>query len=143
MIRYYVYDYARRRVTEYERQGECNQCGDCCRADIGIAVQGLSPDAERDTVAAGGPATTGQGVWQAYDAGDGLRCYQVQRIAPEVRACTALGSEGRCLVYPERNAYCRVWPLSPSDVVPFPRCGFTFVSLGEWALETVLAVEAP
>lgn len=143
MTRYFEYDYDRGVVTEYERQGECNQCGDCCRADIAISVQGLAPDTERATFMAGGPATSGAGVWQVVEDEGGLHCYQVAWVSPGTSACPSLDAAGRCGAYAERHKYCQRWPLTPADIQPFPRCGFRFVEIGAWPIASLPAQEVP
>jgi Fe-S-cluster containining protein len=136
MMRYAEIDYDASTVTEYARHGACNHCGDCCRPAVRFAFCGLDSGASSDEKKAGGPTTDGKGKWQAYEADDGVHWHYVSliEVVPRELACEGLRADGTCDKYEERNPYCRNWPLTPTDITAFPRCGFSFTKIAEEAM---------
>ncbi len=102
--------------AEYERSGECNLCGECCK----YVFQSISdeeyadPDHHRWLALRGGRVGgTAYGTWDVL-----------------LHPCHALKEEeaGRfvCGCYGERPELCKRWPEHPWDVEPYPKCGFKF-----------------
>ncbi|MBI2865313.1 MAG: YkgJ family cysteine cluster protein [Chloroflexi bacterium] len=102
--------------AEYERSGDCNLCGECCR----YVFQSISdeecadPDHRRWLDLRGGRVDrTRHGAWDVLQ-----------------HPCQALKVEGDgrqvCGCYEERPELCKRWPEHPWDIEPYPQCGFTF-----------------
>ena len=83
----------------YIREGECNQCGECC----------LPPTKER---------------LQSYaDAGFEVEVQYEDGCPSEVRG---EGGKITCTDYEHRNQMCRDFPQFPVDIVALPNCSFSF-----------------
>lgn len=135
-MRYAEYDYDAGVITEYERLGKCTQCGDCCRALIRFTYTGTKPDATDNEKKGGGLTTDGAGKWQGYQDDSGQwRYVKLIECVPGDTACFKLCEDGRCGMYEDRNPYCQIWPLAPTDIAKFPKCGFSFKKTNEWPLE--------
>jgi Fe-S-cluster containining protein len=140
-VNFYAWDYERQVSETWARSGECNGCGDCCRALIRFRrdTEGQLP--ERLPLKEGGFNSDGVGIWQGYisaDAPQGTRCYKTDAIEPEGVVCPSLlTAENRCGIYAERPVYCQQWPLHPADIAQFPRCSYTFTILCTDAFEDI------
>jgi Fe-S-cluster containining protein len=137
--RFFEWNYDEGIVLAYERLGECNGCGDCCRAEIWLNVAGEltpgnTPWEERGN---GGPDTTGQGIWNEVRIGDVRRFFLVRNAAPGNLHCAQLTEDNRCKIHLTKPLFDKAWPMSPRHIVPMPRCSYTFRELARWSLEAL------
>lgn len=133
MTTYFEWDYDQRRVTEYKRSGKCNQCGACCRAFITFTH--VMPPRAGDSKK-GGPTTDGRGVWQEVNEGRWRYFYAITIEDGELH-CQCLTEDNRCKAHddPERSKICQVWPITPSNIAPFPECGWSFEVVNHWPID--------
>jgi hypothetical protein len=123
--RFFEWDYDQNVVIEYERQGDCNSCGQCCMALIEFTISGLKAD-RAINVGDGGPSTTGKGVWHEVRIGNKRRFFQVDRAEPNHKACSHLMEDMLCDVHLTKPLLHKSWPMSPRQVIPFDQCSYTF-----------------
>lgn len=130
-----LWDYPAGEVIEYEREGECNRCGDCCRALISFKVQ--QETAAKLNGRWFGQTTTGRGKW-AEAEGDGRRYFisEAEVIFPvdADMVCPKLATDSTCMVRAYRPTICRAWPMVPDHLKPFERCSYTFREVGRWPI---------
>ena len=131
MPRYFEYDYDRGFAIEYERQGKCNHCGDCCAQAL-ITLTKLNSSSARE----GYPGTDQEGIWTAVQDDKGLWCFQVKAIRKQPNSCDGLTANFLCRLQFRQAKICRFWPMSPSHVAPFPKCSFRFQEVQRWPLES-------
>lgn len=135
---FFEWDYDNGVVIEYERLGECNGCGDCCKAVIQFAVAGSlsGPPDDWATAGNGGPATGGTGVWGEVRVGDNRRFF---KIIPADRnsdhRCQHLTEDNRCAIQQTKPLFHKAWPMSPRQIVQFERCSYSFRVVAYWPLE--------
>ena len=128
MRRYLEWDCVADTVIEYERHGECKQCGACCRAHIQWEQSNrfatLSKAGGRDMGAM-------SGIWQEVYCGRWRHFFQMLRIRPEQHTCHMLTDEGLCEGHDDvdRQWICKEWPFSPRQVMAFPGCGYSFTEI--------------
>ena len=91
-------------MAKYRREGDCNQCGECCTRVIGkygrLAREKIKILEEKG--------------WEKRDK------------------CAYLGwREGKayCKVHKERPWICMLFPEGPDDLEGLPNCSYTFVRL--------------
>ena len=131
-MKFLEWDYDNNTVTTYEREGQCKQCADCCRAniiyDIYPALKG-SP-AEQDW-------WDGKGVWHAAQH-QGVRGFiRITSLEPNSGGCERLTYDNRCqkrLFHEELSVVCRDWPFSPKCIEQFPNCGHSFIVKNQKAI---------
>lgn len=136
---YYEWDYTTRTVIQYERQGECNGCGACCKAHIEFRTS-IRPDLPPNVRMEGDPEpreggayTTGKGIWSEVRLPDGRRrFFEVYEIKPDTGRCSQLGEDNKCTMHLSKLLICSGWPFAPSQVAPFPECSYSFVEVGRW-----------
>lgn len=137
------------KLVQYKRSGECNQCGDCCKAGIyytskiGSAVE---QHAEQDTKSKEDADWKGYEGWAVFAAQGIWWYFDVKRPekAPEGghKGCGSLTEEkgpcGRtvkatCERWMDETfrPICRYWPMLPEHVEWFPFCSFTFERVKE------------
>jgi hypothetical protein len=145
MTRQYItWDYDAGIATEYERHGECNGCGQCCRAVITSGLAGLWGEESFEDKPYGrvGIGTDEHGKWCEV-AEDGNRWFiRIQSIEkPENYHCEALGEDNRCAVHALKDRFadkftlCDIWPMGPDHVTPFDQCSYSFEKIAEWPIE--------
>ena len=134
--RYCVWDYDAGMMIKYERTGQCNLCGRCCRSliEIGYIKPGYDGSGRN-----GGAATSGRGTWYEVEDRGRRHFWQVDIHAGEARRCPHLSSDDHCVLHgaPDEAAICRLWPFSPECVTAFPGCSFGFREMGRWRLVTL------
>lgn len=129
--RYTEWDYDTRTQTEYERHGECNGCGDCCR--VTITYTRVSPQSE---------TTTGEGIWQEVDKSGERIFRKLLSTTFNGAICPELSKDNRCSCHgADKPTICQLWPVAPRDIEPFPRCGYSFVKIGEWPIQAPESAE--
>ncbi len=120
-------------VVTYERHGECNRCGACCKAGIVLGqIQTMYEDGD-PRPKMGLPTINKDGDWTTL-AGE-RSFYQFMDT----------GKESTCPAYCERNGKggcniqdvksfeqmcCVVFPQAPSQIKTFPDCSYTFTEVG-------------
>jgi hypothetical protein len=129
-VRYFEWDYENNVVIEYEREGDCNGCGDCCMAVIRFYVTARTNPDDKHTAwqeaGNGGVTTTGKGVWNEIQIGGKRRFFQLQEVTPEAHRCNHLTEDKRCDIHFTKPLFHKVWPMAPSQVSPFERCSYSF-----------------
>ena len=118
--RYLGWDYESHEVIEYERRGECNECGDCCRATI--TLRGKNGD-----------ITDHEGTWSEVTRDNFkdrffLRMLWVEQLN---EPCCQL-RDNKCAIQDLKQSQqriCAEWPTHPSQVEPFPNCSYSFVEI--------------
>ena len=137
-ISFTEWDYDNNVATEYERKGQCNQCGECCVAKITyIAIPHLK---DCDTL---DPHNwwlyvDGKGIWNEVSWHGTRKYLKLTEIALIEKRCENLTRSNKCLehLFSGRSSLlCGMWPLSPRCVEPFPNCGFSFVEVNHWTIE--------
>lgn len=135
--RYLKWDYDNDTLTEYERQGECNMCGQCCMALIKYRVAGKWTG----TKAAMGDNTDRKGVWSELNTGRmrrfaGLPTVEKQgdHICPAFRFNGCTHHAKKSLKMGGQLALCAAWPVVPEHVEAFDECSYTFVQINQWKI---------
>lgn len=127
----------------YKRTGECNQCGDCCKAgifyqcEVGNAVE-QHTEQERLTIQnsdwtkrEGWAIFSAQGIWWYFKVGRNPKSVPEGSPAdtePDYAACGSLTEEMTCGNWMEEDfrPICRYWPFLPEHILWVPECGFRF-----------------
>ncbi len=131
----YLWDYDKKVAIQYARVGECNMCGACCRGIVHFSVVNLI---EKENPEGGGRATSEEGQWVEISPNGQKIYFKMKEYEVCDRQCKHLLEDGRCGTYLNRNTLCREWPLSPSDLIPFPDCSYQFVQIGQWTFDEIL-----
>lgn len=146
MSQYFRWDYEKHELVKFERSGECNRCGACCKALIRFVASehgelGPNNTYENEDIRNGGRYVDQEGVWNEVVNDKGERRYfkftEINPNDPEHPACLHLqgsGHEHACAVHFDKNLLCRSWPMSPEHVTPFPECSYTFTEIGRWSM---------
>ena len=144
--RYLEWDCDRQVVIEYRREGECNGCGDCCRAMICMAAPRIAnvigADALQESARNGLQAINGIGIWNELNAAGDRRFFRFTEIdvsekTMQGHACAWL-ADNKCTEHHQKVRVCWGWPFAPSHVAPFPRCSYKFLEIGRWPMEKCL-----
>lgn len=136
--RYIKWDYDNNTAIEYERQGECNLCGQCCFANIRYRVAGRRTNGS----AAMGVTTDREGVWSEVSDGRMRRFVKLTEITERgSHKCSAHGEAG-CTKQSDKSlrldgdlALCDAWPIIPEHVDAFDECSYTFKEIGRWPIK--------
>jgi hypothetical protein len=134
-MRYLEWDFDNDLLIEYERLGECNGCGQCCKAVIHFTAANFNSPV-RHNPRNGGPTTDNQGVWTAVMNEQGqTRFFKITAIEdiPD-HACGRLTDDNRCRIQTGKPRICTAWPISPSQVAPFGQCSYTFREIERWKI---------
>lgn len=104
-------------VSDWIRQGECNQCGDCCRQATNC-VSLLVPiqDEAYGRVRFGAPTSRAASL-------RGVPIFEIR--GPLLSPCQKLDGD-RCGIHETKPQYCKDTPLAPEDIDGLPRCSFYF-----------------
>ncbi len=127
------WDYNKNIATEYERKGECNQCGDCCKGGMVFKTADVIESNGRN----GSRATTEKGIWNELvlveDIVDNERIFFGQSRTYQMEsACSSFREGIGCTKYIDRPQICKSWPHSPKDVARFRRCSYYFEKVDQW-----------
>jgi hypothetical protein len=137
-LQYFVWDYDQGIVTEYKRLGECNGCGQCCRAVIRYVTAQEKPFVDGFL----GSGSDKKGIW--IEATDGDRRWALKLLEiehPEGFRCEHLLEGNLCVVHNIKNArkdrlaLCDLWPMGPQHVDPFDQCSYTFEKVSEFPID--------
>jgi len=111
------------KLRKWERTGQCNGCGDCCKGydisyeyNVGAQGEGNDDYAEWE----GWSAFKHHGVWWWM---------RVTGIEREEKARCGCLEGNRCTVWMDEVEFpllCRYFPVHPDNVKAFERCGFNF-----------------
>lgn len=113
--KYTIWDYAKQKIIEYERHGECNQCGDCCAVRIYTQMGGS------DDIA-------------SVISEDYRRDYGIHQPRPKTELCERFQGN-LCLKHDNKPTQCMNWPWAPDCLTYLSRCSYTFVETRSWDME--------
>lgn len=104
-------------AIEWTRQGECNQCGECCRQATNLTSQ-LIPIADVEY----GRKRFGEPIPGAFVKGAPVFHVRgaILKTCPELRG-------DLCGVHDNKPKTCRDLPLTPLDIEALDKCSYTFV----------------
>ena len=134
MTRYLEWDYGRNTVTEYRREGECNQCGECCQGNVLLMSAEISVVLWLHNCT----STSGEGIWQEIEDDDQAerKFYTTLPALKEDTAPCPLLKSKLCAVHgTEKPVLCQHWPTGPHDLLNLPRCGYHFVAVNSWDID--------
>ncbi|MGL4296285.1 MAG: YkgJ family cysteine cluster protein [Aestuariivirga sp.] len=106
------------RDSDWIMQGECNQCGDCCRQATNLITIGVTIADE-----AYGRVRFGEPIGQVNGLG-GVRVFQIR--GPLLQTCPQLDGD-RCAIHDTKPDHCKTKPSLPEDIEGLPRCSYYFV----------------
>ena len=117
---------------EWERKGECNQCGECCRQATNC-VDVLIPIHPKDE--AFGRVRFGDPIVPRLHGANRLPPAEGSAIAmlmfrargPVVHPCPKLDGD-RCTIEAQKPEYCREFPVNPEDIDGLGKCSYWFVN---------------
>lgn len=133
-----VWDYDTQTVNQYQREGDCSNCGLCCRTSIEFSV--VKP-CNPESLHQGGQATTGSGTWAETKRNGDKLYYRIRGYKQDFLKCKHLDENNLCGIYQDRSILCQEWPFSPADIQPFPDCSYQFTKTGSWTFEEVMRKE--
>jgi len=133
-MRYFEWNYITREVVEYERVGECNCCGDCCRAVVSFVAGASKPEEWRVS----SEHTDEAGIW-AEASPEAAPRYLIKMTSVEwpedYVGCRALNADNKCDNHLSKLSICAYWPFHPAHVAPFSRCSYSFKEVARWPIE--------
>lgn len=117
-------------LVRYRREGECNQCGECCRGyrityTVSVSFGHDDDDCGTDDTWKeweGYSVFYAQGIWWF------LKTLKIEY--EEGVECPLLTHQGLCSEWKDPKDFkpiCRYWPYHPADLEHFPECGFSFI----------------
>lgn len=134
-VTYIRWDYDNGEAIEYQREGDCNGCGACCRAMIRFRVSGNCKDDDPRNL---GDAKSAEinGVWAEVSKGDDRRIFAIVEVDhnPKEIPCSAL-HDNQCSVHFDKPHICAVWPVIPDQVALFKDCSYTFTEIQRWKFD--------
>lgn len=139
MMHYIEWDFDRMIATEYERQGECNGCGECCTGEQHFNFQNKGGTVKVTDIRqelGGTHWVNGKGIWQEVRDGDTRLFRQFVAYVPTGKPCASL-QDNKCAlqVLLRKPALCQLWPAAPREIAPFSDCSYSFVRVTEWPIE--------
>ena len=111
--------------VDYERSGECLQCGQCCRSSITFEI-GVHPEVDNDT-----GTNHDLSSWEDFAVFKAQRLWwwiKVTKISEGSDGCSDLEGD-LCSSwddFDDRSPGCRYWPFHPRYVLD--GCGYSFTS---------------
>lgn len=130
---FYQWDYDNGIAIEYERIGECNQCGDCCKGGIIFETQQKIDGNGRN----GGRSISDKGKWNEIllfgDVIESERVFfgQCKNYSRD-SACGSFDEDAGCTIYSRRPLICQTWPHAPKDIARFRNCSYSFLEVSQW-----------
>lgn len=125
-IEYRTFDYNTMLRTTWKRTGECNLCGECCKAMIHIddSTYGTGREDGEDDV-----KNNQSGIWHEWEAYGRLRYWKIRIALDEPGGdCYAANGENCYDGAPCKGLLCTAWPLHPDHVKVFPECSYIFTA---------------
>ena len=135
-VTYYLWNYDRRVVVQYRRMGSCCQCGECCRGSLRVSVRKSIEDGKPRQ---GGEVTSGKNQWVEARHNGRRIFFRMLGVEGQSSDCYWQNKQGLCTFYENRHFLCQAWPFTPHDIELFPECSYTFIELGRWTFEEVIA----
>lgn len=133
--RYYKFDFDQGVVIEYERQGECCECGACCNTVIKWQGTNGGPKGIKEWNGGNGDlAIFREGVWTGIYIKDRWRFFKDMQITDEPHKCSMLTDDNRCKIHTGKRLISSAWPMLPDHVTPFAECSYTFTEVGRWTV---------
>jgi hypothetical protein len=139
--RFIKWDYNNGIGIEYERTGECNGCGDCCKTRI--EYDGVGKLTNNKGAGRMGTTTDAVGIWSEYCTPRMRRFIKLRKIGEVGKAeeiCPLL-INGHCsmhlhksLLIGEEGALCLAWPIIPEHVELFKKCSYNFKEINRWKI---------
>ena len=133
--KYREWDYDNEEIITYEREGECNSCGECCRTVIRFGVSNMRGGINRD----GGYSTDGKDVWAEIENDGERRYYKVMPVDhEEFLICgdlITIGGEYSCGVHFNKADICNEWPMVPQHVDSLPMCSYKFYEVARHKID--------
>lgn len=132
-LRYLQWDFENKVVIEYERLGECNACGDCCRASVRFETGALLNPNDPHMLSDG---ISNEGVVHEVRRGNLRRFYRITAIgAVGTDVCSQLTEDNKCAIHEDKGLFRSIWPAAPNQVEPFERCSFDFREVARWSFD--------
>lgn len=135
MPRYIKWDYDRNEATEYERVGECNYCGQCCKMVQQYRRYG---HLTKGAIGIMGDRTDKVGVWSEYRENGQGRLISLPFITGEEHPCVML-KDNKCIIHTtftmDNLTLCKAWPVIPEHVKELDQCSYTFVERKKWKIK--------
>ncbi len=136
-MHFYKHDYANDTLIKYERQGECNMCGQCCMALIAYKLAGKRTKGHAPMSI----TTDWDGVWSEVAQGKIRRFAKLPDVSKSGdHICPAFRFNG-CTHHAKKSlrmkgdlALCAAWPVIPEHVEAFDECSYTFNEVGRWKI---------
>jgi Fe-S-cluster containining protein len=140
MTDFYEWNYDTGKITLWQRNGECNHCGQCCKdaADIGFDVASsmeIKPGQyqENYNTKNGGDTTSGKVVWsEGRENKRRVFFGNIRRLNKTGYTPCEMWKNERCSMHDEKPNICKLFPMSPHDVVMFNECSYSFEKIEEW-----------
>lgn len=119
----------------WQRTGECTRCGLCCTGPemrYATTRETLSQDEIERRIERRKEGPLVNYGWQlgvpiAVEQWNGENTWWQRKLSEETRVCKRYEGDGVCRGYDnDRPEICRKWPILPSDVEPYPKCGYRF-----------------
>jgi Fe-S-cluster containining protein len=133
-MRYFEWDYTNDSVVEYERSGECNECGQCCTRVIRFVIRNNTYPITGWNPHNGATAPLQSGRFAEVRVGDKRRFFNNAIITDEIVPCTMLTAEKRCAIHAGKHLLARAWPMTPDHVSAIPECSYSFREVGRWKI---------
>lgn len=140
---FYEWDYDKDRVITWERAGECNHCGQCCK-DAHLINYGFLNDEESNHFYEekgikpkdGSLWPAEEGIWteQAVENDDDRRFFGNVRVIPQDepwKPCPSWTGTGCALHGLDKPGLCKTWPHTPTQIEGFTECSYTFTKINE------------
>jgi Fe-S-cluster containining protein len=148
-IYYFEWRWADDEVIQWQRDGDCNGCGACCKTLIQFTMSRayLPPVNDfSDWLPNNGgviSARVGIGV-QVMINGKSRYFDNIQIIPndPNHKPCGYLTADNRCRVHAGKNRLCAMWPMTPTHAAAFEECSYTFTEIGRWKISELEAQDA-
>lgn len=141
-MRYFKWDYEKMEMIEYDRQGECNGCGACCKALIKFKTS--QPSHPNDDPRNGGTGTDETGVWaELMFDNEARRLWKFDPVEKDMPdPCPQLSADHRCGIHNHFSNLCSQWPIIPDNVTPFSECSFKFVEINRVPIDEPEPIKA-
>ena len=138
---YRTFDYNTMLRTTWERTGECNFCGECCKTMIYMddTTYGTGREDGEDRVR----KNSQSGVWHEWEAYGRFRYWKI-RIEPDEpphHDCFMTNGENCYDGAPCKGLLCTAWPLHPDHVKIFPECSYIFTEKEVINFDTGVKIE--
>lgn len=129
-IEYYKFDFDECVVIRYERDGECNGCGLCCK--YLIRFEGEERGFGKANPVTGWDPRNGDlrlyqgGITNAVVVNGKWRYFRNVEIMGEYQPCRRLTDDNKCKIHMGKHLLSRAWPMSPEQASEFPECSYSF-----------------